>query len=176
MSILIFTRLPATSSTVDVLDRGVDLRGVLAARAVLVLQERLHVLEHRTVESLALRESDVAQALVEVLVLDVLVAVDLEALDGRTFVDHDDQRVAFPAQLDVAEEPGVVQGAHRLAHALRRQRVADVDRQIVVDRSLGHALQAFDADVTHREHRAVFLRERRRGQRQTADCNQTREP
>ena len=114
MSILILTRLPG-----DFLDVGVDARRVLAARAVLVLQERLDVLEHRAIEGLALREADVAQRLAEILGLDVLVALELEALDGRALVDHDDQRVAVAAQLDVAEEAGVVQRAHRLAHALR---------------------------------------------------------
>ena len=123
MSILILTRLPG-----DFLDRGVDARRVFAARAVLVLQERLHVLEHRAVEGLALREADVAQRLAEVLGLDVLVALELEALDGRALVDHDDERVAVAAQLHVAEKPGVVQRAHRFADALRRQGVADVDR------------------------------------------------
>ena len=148
MSILILTRLPG-----DFLDLGVDARRVFAARAVLVLQERLHVLEHRAVEGLALRETDVAQRLAEVLGLDVLVALELEALDGRALVDHHDQRAAVAAQLDVAEEAGVVQRAHRLADALRRQGVADVDRQIVVDRSFGDALQTFDADVADGERR-----------------------
>ena len=66
--------------------------------------------------------------LLQVLGLDVLVALELEALDGRALVDHHDQRVAVAAHLDVAEEAGVVQRAHRLANALRRQVVADVDR------------------------------------------------
>ena len=123
MSILILTRLPG-----DFLDGRVDARRVFAARAVLVLQERLHVLEHGAIEGLALREADVAQGLVQVFVLDVLVALELEALDGRALVDHHDQRVAVAAQLDVTEEAGVVQRAHRLADALRRQGVADVDR------------------------------------------------
>ena len=47
----------------DFLDGGVDARRVLAARAVLVLQEGLHVLEHRAIEGLALRETHVAQRL-----------------------------------------------------------------------------------------------------------------
>ena len=92
--------------------------------------------------------------LLQVLGLDVLVALELEALDGRALVDHHDERIAIAAHFDVAEESRFVQRAHRFADALRRERVADVDRQIVVDRAFGDALQSLDADVADREHRA----------------------
>ncbi len=92
----------------DFLDGRVDASRVLAARAILVLEERFDVLEHGAIEGLALRETHVAQGLVQIFVLDVLVALELEALDGRAFVDHHDQHVAIAAQLDVTKEAGVV--------------------------------------------------------------------
>ena len=89
--------------------------------------------------------------LAEVLGLDVLVALDLETLDGRALVDDHDQRAAIAAHLDVAEEAGVIERPHRLTDALRRRVVADVDRQVVVDRAFGDALQTFDANVADGE-------------------------
>ena len=146
MSILILTRLPASSSTFDV-----DAHAVLAAAEVLIGEVLGDVLEHRAVEGLAGGKADVAQRLLQILGLDVLVAGDLEALDRGALEHHHHQRVAVAPHLHVAEESGGVQRADRLAHALRRQVIADVDRQVVVDRALGDALQALDLDVADGE-------------------------
>ena len=110
------------------------------------------LVEHRLVEGLAGGETDVAQRLLQVLGLDVLVALDLEALDRRPLEHRDHQRAALAADLDVAEEPVVVQRAcSASAHAALVEPVADVDRQVVVNRAFGDALQAFDADVADGE-------------------------
>jgi hypothetical protein len=132
-------------------DLGVDADGVLAAAEILVGEEAPHLLEHRAVEGLAGREAHAAQRLLQVLGLDVLVARQLEALDRRPLPHHDDQRRAVTPQLDVAEEARRKQGAHRFLDAPRVEPVADVDGQVVVDRALGDALEAFDPDVADRE-------------------------
>jgi hypothetical protein len=111
------------------LDSGVDASGVLAARTVLVLQERLHVLEHGTIEGLALREarqlrSDLCRSSS---LMSLLPLSSKLSMVGASLTHHD-QRAAITAQLDITEEAGVVQRPHRLAHALRREVVADVDR------------------------------------------------
>ncbi len=129
----------------------VDAHAVLAAAEVLIREIAGHVVEHGTVECLAGRQSYVAQRLLQILRLDVLVARDLEALDGWTFQDDDDQCVAVAAKLHVTEEPCGVEGAHRLAHTPRRQAIADVDGKIVVDGALGHALEALHANVPDSE-------------------------
>ena len=139
----------------------VDLHAVLAAGEVLVGEILGNVLEHRAVEGLAGREPDVAQRLLQILGLDVLVTGDLEALDGRALQHHDNERAAVAAQLHVAEEAGGVQSADRLAHALRREVIADVHRQVVVDRALGDALQTLDADVADGEVRRARRRLRK---------------
>ena len=135
----------------DFLDLGIDAHRVLAAAEVLVGQEAAHFLEHGAVEGLAGREADAAQRLLQVLGLDVLVAHELEALDRGPLAHDDHQRPAVAPQLDVAEEPGREQRAHRLLDAPLVQAVADVHRQVVVDRALGDALQALDADVADGE-------------------------
>ena len=94
---------------------------------------------------------DVAQALLQILGLDVLVALDLELRDRGPLDHHHEQRVAVAAQLDVAEKAGGVQRAHGLADALAVEVVADVDRQIIEYRAFGDALQTFDADVADGE-------------------------
>jgi hypothetical protein len=70
-------------------------------------------------------------------------------------MDHDQHARVFAAELDVAEESHVVHRAQRLAHALRREPVADVHRQHVEQRAFGNALQSFDADVRDRERAVV---------------------
>ena len=128
-------------------DLGIDAHGILAAAEVLIREVLLHFVEDRAIEGLALREADVAQALGEILGLDVLVALDLELRDRRPLHHHHEQRIALAAQLDVAEESGRVQGAHGLADALVIEMVADVHRQIIEYRAFGDALQTLHADV-----------------------------
>ena len=79
----------------------------------------MHVLEHRAVESLAGGQADVAQRFLQILGLDVLVALDLEALDRGALHDNDEEFGAVAPHLDVAKEPGRIQRPHGLAHALR---------------------------------------------------------
>src|SRR5262249_44073058 len=99
------------------------------------------------VEGLAGGEADVAQRLLQVFGLDVLVAGDLEALDGGPLEHHDDELAAVAANLYVAEEAGGIERAHRFAHPLRREPVADVDGQVVLARARGDALRALALDV-----------------------------
>ena len=98
-------------------DLGVDAHGVLAAAEILVGEVLLHLVEHRSVEGLALGETHVAQALGQILGLDVLVALDLELRDRRPLDHHHEQGIAVAAQLHVAEEP--VAYSARMASPMR---------------------------------------------------------
>ena len=165
----------------QVLDLGVDLYRVFAAAVVLVGQVLGDLIERGAVKSLAGREPDVAQRLLQILGLDVLVALDIDALERGALGHRDNQRVAIAAQLDVAEKAGGVQRAQCLALARRSQVIADVHRQVVEDRALGDALQALDADVLDDEvtGRALLRRrhERRCGQRERCkECTPFRAP
>src|SRR5690606_20599640 len=143
------------------LDRRRDLRTVLTARVVLLGEIPLHLVEHRAVEGLAAREADVPQRAFERLVRNILVAAELELFDRRPLEHRDHERIAVDAQLDVLEEAGRIERADRLLHPLRRDRVADIDRQVVVDRAFGDSLRAFDAEIAYHE-RLERLRERLR--------------
>ena len=123
------------------------LRAVLAAAVVLLGELAGHLLEHRAVERLALREPDRRERLLQVVVFDVLVARELELRDRRPLEHDDHERVAVLAELEVLEETGLEQRAARLAEPLLVDRVADVDRQVVVDRPLGDPLRALDAKI-----------------------------
>ena len=162
MSTDTLTLLPGTSSTLRV-----DAHRVLAAREILVGEVLLHFIEHRLIEGLAGGETDIAQRALQVLGLDVLVALDLEAFDRRPFDHSDDQRAAVAPHLDIAEEAGRIQGAHRFGDAALIELIADIDRQVVVDRALGDALQAFDADIADRERRRCGLRRALRADRKS---------
>src|SRR5690606_36771499 len=89
---------------------------------------------------------------------DVLVALDLEALDRGTFEHGDDERAAVAAELHVLKETCCTERPNCFAYAARIQRIADVDGQVVVNRPLGDALQALYSDVAIEEVRRVACR------------------
>src|SRR6185436_18909419 len=86
------------------LDRRIDAHAVLALAEVHVGEALRQAIEHGAIEGLAGGEAHVAQGLLQVLGLDVLVARDLEALDGRA-LEHDDNELRTVApKLHIAEE------------------------------------------------------------------------
>ena len=158
----------------EVFDVRRDFRAVLAAAVVLLGQRAGHVLEHRAVERLALREADVRERFLQVVVLDVLVARELELRDRRPLEHEYDERVAVLAKLDVLKEAGLEERADRLARPLLIDAVADVYRQIVVDRAFGDPLRAFDAEVADDER--IESRARREGRREARErCRELRQ-
>jgi len=156
-------------------DLGIDAHGVFAAAEVLVGEVLLHFIEHRAVEGLAGRKAHVAQALLQVLGLDVLVALELELGDGRPLDDHDQQGVAVAAQFHVAKEPRRVQRPHGLADALAVEVIADVHGQVVEYRAFGDSLQTFDANVADRERLLRDLCAHSRSQRLDGKGHQARQ-
>ena len=105
-------------------------------------------------------EPVLVQHLLEIFVLDVLVAVERE-LENRWTLEHDDhQRIAVAPKLEVLEETRLEQGARRFAQPPLVDGVADVDRQVVVDGAFGDALIAFYPEIAHDErlHRRPRIR------------------
>ena len=98
---------------------------------VLVGQVAGDLLQHGAVEGLALRQADVPERALQVLGLDVLVALDREALDRGSLKDDHDEGVAVAAQLDVAEEAGGEQRPDGLLLAAQVEVVADVSYNFV---------------------------------------------
>ena len=144
----------------EVLDRRRDLRRVLAAPVVLLGQRLCELIERRAIEGLARGEPVLGEDFLQVVVLDVLVAVERELEDRRPLEHDDHERVGVAAKLDVLKEPRLEQRTRRLAQTPLVDGVADVDRQIVVDRAFGDALRAVDAEVA--DHERLERRERGR--------------
>jgi len=132
-------------------DFGVDLHAVLAVGVVLALQFLAQLVERRRHEHPAGGQARLAQAFLQVLGLDVLVAGDVQLGNRRPFRHVDDQHVAVPVQLHIAEELGLEQGADDGARPLRVEAVADPQRQGDQHRAGRNALQAVQADVAYRE-------------------------
>ena len=130
---------------------GLDLRGVTTLGHVLALQLVTHALEGRTLEDFTLGEARLLEALQQVFGTDGLVALDLDAGDGRTFDYADDQHTAVAAELDVLEETGLEQGTGGFDQAAIISLVAYVQRQGAEDAACGYTLQAVDADVGYGE-------------------------
>jgi hypothetical protein len=141
----------ADAIVVERLDRRCHLRGVFASAVVLLGQRLRELVERRAVEGLARLQPVLRQHFLEVVVLNVLVAVERE-LENRGPLEHDDdERVAVAAELDVLEESRLEQRARRFAQPPLVDGVADVDRQVVVDRAFGDTLIALDAEVAYDE-------------------------
>ncbi len=114
---------------------GIDDDAILATIVVLIAQKTRDFFEHRMVKRPAFGQPDAAQGLSQVLRLDVLVALDRETLDGRTFMHCDDQRVAIAAHFDVVKQTLCVQGTYRLLNTDLIDSVTNIDRQIVEHRT-----------------------------------------
>ena len=71
--------------------------------------------------------------------------VDLETLDRRPLLHRNDQRVAILAHLDVIEEALGIERANRFANPHVIDGIADVDRQVIEDGTLGYPLQTLDS-------------------------------
>ncbi len=131
-----------------------DFDAVQAARQVLAPQFLLGALQQRTVEDAAFRETDFAQGLDHLFLVELLDAGQFDGRDGRTLLDQDDQHVAVDLELHVLEESAGIQRAYGLRAPLRIEAVADAHRQVAEDRSGLSALHALDTNVADRE----FLR------------------
>ena len=149
----------------QILDLGVDLHAVLAVGVVLALQFLAQLVERRGHEHPPGGQARLAQALLQILGLDVLVAGDVQLGDRRPLHDVDDQHVAVAVELHVAEELGLEQRADDGARTLRVEAVTDPQRQGDQHRARRDALQAVQADVADRE-----------GASESAACAGTEQP
>src|SRR6185369_13093958 len=140
-----------------ILHPGVDSNAVLALAEILLGQALLDLFQYRAIVGLAGCQPHVAQRLGEILGLDGLVALDLEALDRGALAQHHDQRAAIAAHLDIAEEARGVQRPDGFAYAADIQFVADVDWQIVEHRAFRYPQQSLDLDVEYGEVRQRWL-------------------
>ncbi|MNI62755.1 hypothetical protein D3C73_1180880 [compost metagenome] len=128
-----------------------DVDGVFATIVVLAAQFLGHAVQAQAIEGAAFGQSDVGQALEQLVGLDVLVAGDGQLVDRRTFLDGHHQDAALAIQLHVFEETGLVQGADGLADLAVCDCLAALDRQVGEHRTGADALQAVDADVADSE-------------------------
>src|SRR5216684_3349173 len=156
----------------------IDSNRILAAAEILVGEVLLHLVEHRPVEGLSGRQADVSQTLLQILGLDVLVALEFELGDRGTF-DHDDQqRVAVAAQFHVPEKSRGIERAHGLADSLAVEMISDVHRQIVEHRAFRDSLQPLHTNVADSEGFLRSLRLRLDGtpQRLDGESHQAEQP
>ena len=130
---------------------GRHLDAVEAAGQVLALELLLGLVEQRAVENTPLLESDVAQALLDLVLFEFLHSGELDRGDRRALLERHDQHVPLSFQPHVPEETRGEQGADRPRRFLVGHRVADLDGKIIEDGSRLDALDAFDADVAHDE-------------------------
>ena len=106
-----------------------------------------HLVERRPIEDTALREAHPLEGGHEVLGIEVFVAGELDAADGRPLDHRDDEGLAIAFEPHVAEEAGPEQRADRPGGARAVDDVSDLDRKIVEYGAGGDALETFQADV-----------------------------
>ncbi|MNV53693.1 hypothetical protein D3C71_1458510 [compost metagenome] len=141
-----------------------DVHVVLATVVVLAAQFLGHAVQAQAVEGATLGQADVAQALEQLVALDVLVAGDGQLVDRRAFLDRDHEDVALAVQLDVFKEAGLVQRTNGVADLGIVDRIAAFHRQVGEHGAGGDTLQAVHADIAGGK---GLGRLRERGQGQT---------
>ena len=133
--------------TLDRCHRTRDLGAVLSCRKVRPMQLLLHLVENRSVEDAPLGEPDLLKGGHEILGLEIFVASEFDAADGRSFDHRHDERLAIAREPHIAEETGLEQGTDGSGSACSVHGIADLYRQIVEDGAGGDPLQTFQTDI-----------------------------
>ena len=139
-------------------DRGLDLGRVLSARQVLPLQLLFGTLEQRTVEDAGFGETDLAQARLERILVELLHADKVDLRNRRTLVHHHDDHITFGLDAYVAEETCREERTDCFCRLPLIETLTDPYRQVVEHGSRFGPLYAFDPDVLDYKR---FERERR---------------
>ena len=128
-------------------DLGFNRRRVTALGNVLALQLVAHAFKGCALENLAFGQARLLHAFHQIVGGDRLVALELDTGNRRTLDYIDNQHVAFAAQLDVLEEPGLEQRASGIHQAPVIGFVADVQRQCAEHAARRDPLQAVDSNI-----------------------------
>jgi hypothetical protein len=148
-------------------DRGLDHRAVEAAPGVLALQLLLGAVEQRLVVDLGLLDPGLLQAVLQVVLGELLRALDLDGGDRRALLHEDDEHVAVGLEAHVGIEPGGVERLDRGRGLVVVDAVADLDRQVGEDGPGFRALYTLDADVADDE--GLDGEDRKRGGQETGE-------
>ncbi|MCY1513863.1 hypothetical protein D9M68_483840 [compost metagenome] len=132
-------------------DGGHDVRVVQAAAHVLALELLLGTVGQCLVVRAAVGQTDFTQRLLQRRLVEFLGADEVDVGDRGPLFDDDHQHVAVDVDPDVLEQPQVEQRADRGRAAFVAVGVAHTQGQRPEDRAGLDALQAFDADIAHRE-------------------------
>ena len=111
----------------------------------------LGLIEQRLVEGPPFRQPDFAQPFAQCILVEFLVADEVDLRHRRAFLDHHDQHIALYFQAYVFEESGRKQGLDRRGRLFIGHGFADLDREIAEYGAGLDALDAFDADIAHHE-------------------------
>src|SRR5439155_10252265 len=95
---------------------------------------------------------------VEVLVVELTVALKRNTIDDRVLDDLDDQGIAGPTEIDVCKQPGGKQRLQRLVYALIVPGIAGLDQQIGANCLGLDPLHALDTNFADRS--AAYLSKR----------------
>lgn len=130
-------------------DDGLDLGGVLAHAVVEIFQPFLEGAQHGAIQRITYADPGGFQALGQLLFLDILVAGELDAGDGRALLDHHLQHLTVAIDLDVLEVAGGIELLDGVRQGHGVDGITDPHRQIQQGGTQGHPLQALDLNVLH---------------------------
>ena len=112
--------------TVDWRDRRRHFRGVIAARQVLAFQFLLRLVDERLVVRAALRQTDGAQRLRQVFLVELVNAREVDCADGGAFLNAHGDDIAFGGNPHVIEKAGGIERANRFGSLIVRSRTPRV--------------------------------------------------
>ena len=150
--------------------RGLDLHRVFAAGEILALQLLLRLVQQGPVEDAGLGQTDVLQALLQLVLVELLEADKIDLGDGRALFQHQDHDIAINLDAHILEKAGGEQGLDGLGGTLVIQGVADADRQVAEYGTGFGTLNTFNTDIF--DHKRVEGLGRRSEKRRNNPCQQ----
>ena len=132
-------------------DGGDDLRAVEAARQVLALDLLLGAVEQGPVERSAIGQACIPERRAQNVLVELLVATELDAGDRRPLLDDHHQHVAIDLDAHILEQAQAEQGLDRGRAFFVVVGIAHAHRQGCKDGPCLYPLQPFHPDVTHLE-------------------------
>ncbi len=130
-----------------ILDGCFHFHGILAASDILPLQFLHGFVQNRFIQDASLRQPDRFQIFGQLILGEILHAVDFNTGHCRSFLDYHNQYALLDIQPDVLEKTGGEKRMQRSGCALVIQRIAYLYRQVAEHSTRLGALYTFDADV-----------------------------
>ena len=128
---------------------GLDRYRVFAACHINTLEFVFRFIQRRLVKNTAFGKTDKFQVVAQLVLGDILDAVDFDTGDGRTFAQYDDQHALLNLEADIGKKTGGKHGSYGGGRLVIVQSITHLDGKITEYRSSLGALYPLDTNIFH---------------------------